>query len=455
MPVHFADLTGAPASAETRTPAGSAFRGQGNGRAVAALRGGAPAPVVRKPKVTIVITHYDYSDLVAGAIDSALAQTYENVDCIVVDDCSDPAHQRALRAIVESRQCDRLRLIVNEANIGQIPSFYVGVDSTDADFVCLLDPDDRYFPTFVAEMVEAHLNPYVVAPMVCCEQVYSARGRQLTGGYLTERHHAMLLEGIDHAPRTRFTLRLHGVETREWPWTSTSSMLFRRTAMELMRPSRQLRYKGSADAYLARGAQFLGGTLVFDKPLVVREVHERNDWLNSTVLSTWQTKHNAARAMLSVEPACRADVLISILDNEGGALFPAGHFARILKSCFDADERAEVVARSRSAAQLWTGLASHEASLVYREHARASRAWRLERGWLLAFGKVLSMVLAKAPPSLVKLAFAGLLRPFGEERYARLRNRPHRKLMAVAGAASGLFGPAVPHRRLGSESSGT
>jgi glycosyltransferase involved in cell wall biosynthesis len=41
-----------------------------------------------KPKCTIVIPTYNYAKYLPQALDSALAQTYENKEIIVVDDCS-------------------------------------------------------------------------------------------------------------------------------------------------------------------------------------------------------------------------------------------------------------------------------------------------------------------------------------------------------------------------------
>jgi len=442
MPSRSTDAAGAPVAAEAGTLPGLAFPGAGNGFAKSSGRGNAPATVVKRPKVTVVITHHNYSDFVAGAIDSALGQSYQDVDCIIVDDRSDPQHQRNLRTIFESRRCDRLRLVFNEANIGQIPSFYVGVDNTDADFVCLLDPDDRYLPTFIGEMIEAHLNPYVVAPMACSDQIFTAGGRQLTGVFLKEPQNVVLPQGADQGRRKECTLLFHGCEGRGWPWTSTSSMVFRRSAVELMRPTRELPYKGSADAYFARGAQFLGGTLFLDKALVVREVHARNSWLNDTILSNHQTKYNTTTA-LHHEADCRADVLISIVENNGGDLFPGEHFVRLLATSFSAAERSAMVETSPCVAQLWSCWGSCEARLAYSRYASNSRTWRQDRGWLIAFGKVLSLALTKAPAVAIKLAFTRLARPFGEDRYIRRRIRYHTRLMEVAGAVSGLFGSSL------------
>ena len=51
--------------------------------------------------------------------------------------------------------------------------------------------------------------------------------------------------------------------------------MFRRAALNLMRPYRPLGYKIQADAYLAQGAHLLGGTLFLTKPLIYRGIHRR------------------------------------------------------------------------------------------------------------------------------------------------------------------------------------
>lgn len=41
-----------------------------------------------KPLVSVIITTYNRADLVNRSIDSVLEQDYENIEIIVVDDCS-------------------------------------------------------------------------------------------------------------------------------------------------------------------------------------------------------------------------------------------------------------------------------------------------------------------------------------------------------------------------------
>ena len=45
-------------------------------------------PVERFPLISILIPNYNYVRYVATAVDSALAQTYPNIEVVVSDNCS-------------------------------------------------------------------------------------------------------------------------------------------------------------------------------------------------------------------------------------------------------------------------------------------------------------------------------------------------------------------------------
>lgn len=103
------------------------------------------------PKVTIAIPAYktQYLDV---AIRSALNQTYDNIEIIVVDDCS----PHDVKSVVESIADDRVAYIRNAENLGSSdPSLNWNecLRHADGEFLCLLCDDDVYAPTYVEEMV--------------------------------------------------------------------------------------------------------------------------------------------------------------------------------------------------------------------------------------------------------------------------------------------------------------
>jgi len=104
------------------------------------------------PKVSIGIPAYKPEFLVE-AIASVLAQTFEDWELIVVDDCS-PGD---IRGIVSKFTDPRIRYYRNEKNLGaEDPSYNWDrcVEYARGEYFCLLCDDDLYHPTFLEEMLK-------------------------------------------------------------------------------------------------------------------------------------------------------------------------------------------------------------------------------------------------------------------------------------------------------------
>jgi len=272
-----------------------------------------------EPLVSVVVTHHNYSDHIEDALLSVLDQTHPNWECVVIDDASDADHLRRLQAILQRIDSPRIRLFVQEDNTGQIPAFYHGLDVSYGEFVCLLDPDDRYDQTFMADMLDAHLNETVYCPIACADQIVLRNDEQITGIYsplplrfLKKDRRSGYVPLPDMPSDRMFYIPPH---KRGWHWTSTSAMMFRRAACQLMRPHRKLAYKRAADSYLAKGAHMLGGTLRLTRPLVYRSVHPDNSYMSDAVFATVQGKRKPGGT--AVGHLCRLDVIEAIKANGG------------------------------------------------------------------------------------------------------------------------------------------
>jgi len=245
------------------------------------------------PLISIVITHYNYSKHLKGAIQSILSQTHTNWECVVVDDFSDPDHRQEAVKIVDEINDKRVTILLSESNEGSVRTFFKGLARTSGEFVCPLDPDDRYMPTFLEESLAAHLNLYVMTPIVCSDQVFvTKRGPIGSGQQFSMYRPAMSTRGValeipeDQKP----CLLFFDASVPGWHYTSTSSLMFRRTAINYMEPRKTLLYKGCLDSYLARGCHLLGGTLFLGKALVYRMLHENNRWISENIYASSQDK---------------------------------------------------------------------------------------------------------------------------------------------------------------------
>ena len=70
------------------------------------------------PRVTVLLAVYNGEPYVRSAVASVLAQTYRDFEFLIVDDASTDGTV----ATIESFGDDRIRLLRNETNIGQVPS---------------------------------------------------------------------------------------------------------------------------------------------------------------------------------------------------------------------------------------------------------------------------------------------------------------------------------------------
>ena len=97
------------------------------------------------PKVSIVIPFYN-CPYVDQAIASALAQTYPNVEVIVVDDGSNQHSERIVPFL------DRINY-VGKANGGTASALNYGIQLASGDYVAWLSSDDLFHPNKLAVQI--------------------------------------------------------------------------------------------------------------------------------------------------------------------------------------------------------------------------------------------------------------------------------------------------------------
>lgn len=101
-----------------------------------------------RPKVSILINNYNYGRFLGEAIDSALAQTYSNVEAVVVDDGSTDNSGEVIAGY------GARILTVLKKNGGQASALNMGFAVASGEIVCLLDSDDYFKPEKVQHVVE-------------------------------------------------------------------------------------------------------------------------------------------------------------------------------------------------------------------------------------------------------------------------------------------------------------
>jgi len=129
------------------------------------------------PDVTIVVVVHDDAENLVGCVESAINQSHQNIEIIIVDDCSEDDSLDVAQSLA-SRD-PRVRVCQTESNSGGPGGpRNVGLDQARAEWVTFLDSDDSLDPHAVSVLFEA--TRAASTPDVVCghtERLYVESGR--------------------------------------------------------------------------------------------------------------------------------------------------------------------------------------------------------------------------------------------------------------------------------------
>lgn len=133
----------------------------------------------KNSKVGIVIPSYERFKYLKEAVKSALNQTYENIEIVIIDDSSnDPA----IIEYLDSINNPMVRYFINKANLGTTRNYDAGVRSLskDVEYCVILDNDDWLDRDFIREAVNTHLK-YPRSKVIHGKQIFiNAEGKVIS-----------------------------------------------------------------------------------------------------------------------------------------------------------------------------------------------------------------------------------------------------------------------------------
>jgi glycosyltransferase involved in cell wall biosynthesis len=94
------------------------------------------------PRISVVMSVYNGEKYLRQAIESILQQTYTDFEFIIIDDGSTDSS----REIIQSYDDKRIRLVINEQNIGLTKSLNKGIRLAKGEFIARMDADDISLP---------------------------------------------------------------------------------------------------------------------------------------------------------------------------------------------------------------------------------------------------------------------------------------------------------------------
>jgi glycosyltransferase involved in cell wall biosynthesis len=265
--------------------------------------------VLQAPLVSILISNYNYGRFLQDAIDSARAQTYPHVECIVVDDASTDNSSEVLDTAAHN--WPELKLVRLSHNSGQSVAILEGLARASGDFILFLDADDMLFPECVAYHLAVHMSCRRAIGFSCSDSVQIVNERIVIGRHPSLSNAFMRLpvdlnlvsgsaqrrlaaNGISLPAIAAESVRHVSPTYSEWPWSSTSCMLFRRDALDLICGASGLRdLRIGTDNYLAKGVNQLTGSVLLDEQLVAYRLHGSNNFTRRPPLDGFTAHHKA------------------------------------------------------------------------------------------------------------------------------------------------------------------
>lgn len=103
-----------------------------------------------RPTYSIIMTSYNYAQYIGAAIDSVLAQTFEDWELLIVDDRSTDDSWRVIQSFTDPRIKSHRQAV----NTGACAAYNHALSMARGIYIASLDSDDLYMPTKLAQQAE-------------------------------------------------------------------------------------------------------------------------------------------------------------------------------------------------------------------------------------------------------------------------------------------------------------
>ena len=117
--------------------------------------------------VSILIPVYNRDKFIEETINSALSQTYQNIEIIIVDNNSTDNTWRIIKKY--TKKDNRIKAFKNDTNIGPVRNWKKCTDKADGEFGKILWSDDLIAPEFIektfGDVYEIELKTKITRPL--------------------------------------------------------------------------------------------------------------------------------------------------------------------------------------------------------------------------------------------------------------------------------------------------
>ncbi len=297
--------------------------------------------ILKKPKVSIIITCFNLAKYLPDLINSIENQTYKNFEVIIVNDASFDETKEFLDGLLSDNFIEKIfrqkgtafgsvkiskekyKVIHNLKNLGQFGSFLEGLKVADGEFVCLVDADDVLVPEYLACHLQVHMNTSVAFTSAAQfeideNSVVHSLVSLASSGYKNEDFSANLKDEEEifnlKEKIENFEVKVLDNKTCKfgnWAWGPTTSAMMRKSAAEILLkyPTPKDWMKG-ADKIAFTFLHLIGGSALISAPLFAYRRHKTNLSSANPVLGNFRyLKPDCVKLYVGYNKRIRFDIL--------------------------------------------------------------------------------------------------------------------------------------------------
>ncbi|SFF18299.1 glycosyltransferase [Thermoflexibacter ruber] len=143
------------------------------------------------PQVSIIIPCYNRANLIGATLESVIGQTYQNWECIVVDDYSTDQSRETIQAYCAKDT--RVKYLLNHRKKGAQGARNTGILESKGKYIQFFDSDDVMLPQLI-EALYAHIFQSNADIVTCFSYVVDENGKEI--GKFEWVNKGNILEGL-------------------------------------------------------------------------------------------------------------------------------------------------------------------------------------------------------------------------------------------------------------------
>jgi glycosyltransferase involved in cell wall biosynthesis len=130
-----------------------------------------------EPLISLLVANFNNGEFIEETLQSAVNQTYPNIEIIVIDDASTDNSVEKIKAFIEKNHAANIHFFENEYNsggCGSIKNQCIAVSK--GEYFAFLDPEDTIELSAVEQLMSVHLqNPEKYSIVYCTHWLCNAR----------------------------------------------------------------------------------------------------------------------------------------------------------------------------------------------------------------------------------------------------------------------------------------